>query len=611
LKAAVGSAPPPEGSAYDVSIVPAKVMAQDVLGSLTVAATGPAVSPTNVASVQFVWNNPYSATVFVQRLMEDFIQSQSNWATESASNTETYVSQQLNKISAALEDANKSQAYYQSKTGIVDVDTNSQAVVSQLSAYQSQRSTLLLQQEALQQLVKSLSKGGPSAINPYLVTQSNDPVLSGLATTLANAEVTLEDYETRFGKQSPEIRRQVATINQIEGAIGQLVSNDEVIAGKNLANIDALIAQYQTQLKSVPAESLKVGELSRSVDVLGTLYQLLMQKEEEAEVSKAATTDSTRIVDPAELPIFASAPRPSIMVMAGVVLGLLAGFGIVLMQRAFSGKFRTEAEIRNAMPSSIYGVVPRRGRAELKSGIFSQATRSPFNEAFRMLESKLAALQGPEQSRIILVTSATEFDGKTTIAANIAKVLADGGRRVLLVDADLECGNLNGSLGIPAGPGLAETLRGGLKPQIVKGSKLNFSLLRAGHTNGNSQDALNLAQVKALLTSLREEFDFIILDSPPLPLVSDALVLANFADLILSVARVEHTPRRDFAAHCELLAGTNCLYGIIINGSEVGEGANYEASKRGRRHRLGWRQRMQYAFAGLVGRGKPQGRPAA
>jgi len=607
LKSAGGS-PPPEGSAYDVTIFPAKLMAKVVLGSLTIAATGPAVAPTNVANVQFEWTNPYQATDFVQHLMQDFIQSQTNWATESASNTETYISQQLDKISAALEDANKNQAYYQSQTGIVDVGTNSQAVINQLSSYQSQRSAILLQQEALQQLVKSLSER-PSAINPYLITQSNDPVLSSLATTLANAEVTLEDDETRYGQESPEIRHQVATVDQIEGAIGQLVANDEAISVKNLANIDSLIAQYQNQLKSVPAESLKVGQLSRSVSVLGTLYELLMQKEEEAEVSKAATTEDTRIVDPAELPIIATAPKAAITVLAGLLLGLLAGFGIVLMQRAFSGKFSGEAEIRSMMPSSIYGAVPRRPREELNSGLLAEASRSPFTESFRMLESKLAGLQNAEKSGVILVTSAAEFDGKTTIAANLAKVLAEDDRRVLLVDADLEYGNLHVLLGLPPGPGLAEALQGGAKPQIVKSGKLNFNLLRAGQSKANSVESLNISQLRVLLTALREEFDFVILDAPALPLVSDALVLATFADLILSVVRVEHTPRRDFAAHCELLNGTNCLYGIVINGVEAGEGATYAASKRGRHKRLGLRSRVEYAFSELVGRWKTLRQP--
>jgi uncharacterized protein involved in exopolysaccharide biosynthesis/Mrp family chromosome partitioning ATPase len=600
LKAAVGSAPPPEGSAYDIEIVPAKIMAQAIAGDLSVEATGPAVSPTNVADVAFAWTDPYMATDFVQHLMQDFIQSQMNWATESASNTEAYISQQLDKISAALENANKNQAYYQAQTGIVDVGSNSQAVISQLSAYESQRSGILLQQEALQQLVKSLN--GRATINPYLITQSDDPVLSSLATTLANAEVKLETDQTQFGRESPEIRQQYATIKQIEGAIGELVFNDEKIAAKNLANIDQLIGQYRDQLKSVPAESLKVGQLSRSVDVLGTLYQMLMQKEEEAEVSKAATTEDTRIVSPAELPLIAVAPKPTITVMAGVVLGLLAGFGFVLMQRAFSGKFRAEAEVRATMPSSIYGVVPRRPRAELKSGFLAEASRGPFAESFRLLEGKLAGLQTAEKSCVVLVTSAVELDGKSTMAANIANVLADGARRVLLVDADLECGHLYQNLGLPAGPGLAEALQHGATPQLLTPGKCRFQLLRAGRSEASSAELLKGPQLKTLMTALREEYDFIIVDSPPLPLVSDALTLAKFADMTLSVVRLEHTPRRDFAAHCELLNGTNSLYGIIINGAEVAEGANYGASVRSRRKRPTLRQRIAYAFAGLFDR---------
>ena len=181
IQSAAGSTPPPAGSVYNLKIVPAKAMVQEIQGLVSAEATGPAVSPTNVAEVRFVWHDPYQATSFVTQLMHDYIQSQLAWKTESASNTQNYIASQLEKISTALAQANQTQASYQSETGIVDVPSNSQAVIGQLTAYQSQRSTLLLQQQALQQLVATISEK-KAKINPYLISQVNDPVLADLAT---------------------------------------------------------------------------------------------------------------------------------------------------------------------------------------------------------------------------------------------------------------------------------------------------------------------------------------------------------------------------------------------------------------------------------------------
>ena len=318
-------------------------------------------------------------------------------------------------------------------------------------------------------------------------------------------------------------------------------------------------------MKSMPAESLQVGELSRSSEVLGSLYELLMQKEEEAEVSKAATIEDTRIISPPEVPLSASSPKPGITFLAGVLLGLMAGLGAVLAQRALSGRFHHEREIRQAVSLPVYGIIPRRSREDLEFGVFSQNRVSPFAEAFRYLRRNLYDAPSEHKSRIILITSASVGDGKTTIATNLAKILADDGKRVLLIDADLHCGRLKDTLRLPAGPGLSECLVTQARPWILPVEKQSFKVLLAGSLPGNPSELLNSPWMIDVFKALRDEFDFILLDSPPSPMVSDALTLAGQADLVLSVVRIEHTLRRDYAAHCEILGGTDRLHGVLIN----------------------------------------------
>lgn len=567
-----GASEPPAGSAYRLVVIPAKTMAQDIAGRLVVEAAGAAVAPTNVADVRFLWNNPYQATTFVGYLMRDFIQSQLAWKTESASNTETYISQQLQKISAALAQADQSQASYQSQTGIVDVTTNAQTVSNQLAAYQTQRSTLLLQQEALQQLVSSVSQE-KSNINPYLISQASDPVLSTLSETLADAEVKLDSQEAEFTSQSTEVRQQVATIDRIEDAIKTLLQNDEALAVKNLANIDSMIAQYQAELKSIPAESLQVGQLSRSSDVLGTLYALLMQKEEEAEVSKAATIEDTRIISPPELPLSSIAPRPTITVLSGLLLGLIIGTGFVMPRRALSGSFRSDNEVRREVPVAVFGIIPRIARKHTRRNIFAPKATSAFAESFRFLRYNLYEFPCEHKSRVVLVASAASGDGKTMIAANIAKVLADDDKRVLLVDADFHAGCLHEPLKLPRGPGFSEWLIEGKRPQLLTAPNESFQVLPTGAYPKSPNELLNSKRPDLIFQILREEFDFIIVDSPPLPTYSDTLPLARQADIILSVVSIGHTSRGTFASHCEMIEGLDALTGIVINNADIGSHA--------------------------------------
>jgi Mrp family chromosome partitioning ATPase len=564
MKTADGASPPPAGSIYSMDIVPAKSMAGEIAGLLTVAASGPAIAPTNVASIEFEWNDPYQATTFVDYLMRDFIQSQLAWKTESASNTETYIAQQLQKINAALTQADQSQAQYQSQTGIVDANTNSQAVVTQLTSYQTQRSTLLLQQEALAQMVTAVTQKHGN-LNPYLMSQVNDPVLAALATTLATAQVKLDSLEAEFTGQSTEVRQQVAEIDRIEDAIKTLLQNDEAVASKNLANIDTMIGQYQTQLKSIPAETLQVGQLGRSSDVLGTLYGLLMQKEEEAEVAKAATIADTRIISQAELPLAPAAPRPTITVLAALIVGLIIGVGYVMVRRAFASSYRSDNEIRREVPIPVYGLIPRVARKLTKKSLFVPDAINIFAESFRFLRYNLYEFPCEHKSRVVLVASAASGDGKTMVAANIAKVLADDDKRVLLIDADFHDGRLHEPLKLPAGPGFAEWLTTGNRPPLRLAPGQKFQVLVTGAYPKTPNELFSSKKPDLIFSMLREEFDFIIIDSPALPAFSDTLPLSRQADIMLSVVSIGHTSRGTFATHYEMIEGLDAINGLIIN----------------------------------------------
>jgi Mrp family chromosome partitioning ATPase len=320
----------------------------------------------------------------------------------------------------------------------------------------------------------------------------------------------------------------------------------------------------------MPVEALQVGQLSRSSEVLGTLYELLMQKEEEAEVSKAAAIEDTRIISPAELPDGASTPKPTITILTGLFTGIFLGLVLIVIQRTFSGCYRTDHDIRRQMALPAYGIIPLRPRKDLKTGVFSAAVTNPFVESFRLLRRNLYGLKADAASQTVLIASAAMGDGRSMLAANIAKALADDGKTVLLVDADLHRGELSMALGhggVTALAGLAEWIAGLGRPEMHRVEGQKFLLLASGRLPSNPADFINAPRFGEIMAELRAEFECIILDSPAFPIVSDALALMRHADLVLSVVRINHTKRAAFLAHCELFAGPDIRHGMLINGA--------------------------------------------
>ena len=583
------------GKSYDLNVTSPVALADNLLaGALTVDAGGSVTQPTKIALLKLRWSNPYQAQLFVNQVTRDYIATQLSWKTESASTTETFVTDQLAHVSASLSQADKSLAAYQSQTGIVDVPQNAQAIISQLAQYQTQRTTVLLQREALQQLDNELHKAKQS-LNPYLVSQANDTVLATLTSSLSEAEVKLSQLQVQFTPYSQDVRVQQAQVKELEDSIQTIVRNDLTAANESLANLDKIIAKFGDQIKRMPAESLKVIALQRSSDVLGQLYVLLMKKEQEAQVSKAATIINTRIVTPADTPLAATSPKAVIMVLFGAFAGLVVGVGLVFGQRAFSGRFESEEQIRAAIRLPVYGAIPRQSKNEVALSIFGSHNRNPFSESFRLLRRSIYRNTTPGKAMVILIISASKEDGKTTVAANLAKILADDGKRVVLVDGDLHLSRIRGLLNFGSTPGLTDWLATNVRPPINNWPNEDFKVLPAGTSSISRKEHLNEEALAAIFKNLSTGFDYIVLDSPPLPTVSDGLTLGIFADLILSVVSVSHTPKRTLNVHNELIDTLNRPHGIIINEVEAqyyGMGDAYFLGETARRSRFaGWFKR--------------------
>jgi capsular exopolysaccharide synthesis family protein len=326
------------------------------------------------------------------------------------------------------------------------------------------------------------------------------------------------------------------------------------------------MAALQEKIQTMPAQSLQVLNLTRTSDVLGQLYVSLMQRQQDAALSQAAEVSATRVITQAQLPFNASAPRPMVVMAVALVLGLLAGCGWVLGRRAVSDQFETESEIRRLVKLAVYGVVPQRAKSDSDKLLASHSYGS-FAESFRLIRSNIYQAIPGKQSKIIVLTSAAMNFGKSTVAANLAKALADDGKRVLLIDADLRNGELAARLGLELSPGLSDWLVGGEAVALQNPRGERFAVLTSGARPPNPAELLNEARLTEILLALRPAYDFIIFDSAPLPVVSDALVLARCADLTLSVLYLGRARHREMMLHEESLSVLTSHAGLIINGA--------------------------------------------
>lgn len=196
--------------------------------------------------------------------------------------------------------------------------------------------------------------------------------------------------------------------------------------------------------------------------------------------------------------------------------------------------------------------------------------RGPGADRFRFLRMRLRELAALVKLRTLVITSALPQDGKSTIALNLATAMAERGtRRVLLIEADLHRPSLAGYLGVTAAPGLAECLEAGLDPlsAISRLEPLKWYLMQAGQPNGNPSDLMHTPALKTLIEKLALYFDWILIDTPPVVPLSDALSVSQIADASLVVVRADYTPREAVEEAIAAL-GANHVAAIVFNGAE-------------------------------------------
>ena len=529
-----------------------------------------------LVSVSAKNTDPFIAEDFANALMQTYLNETRSWSTDQAGATYDYLSRQLEKIRSALATADARLASYQSKSGVISVSAGAKAMIGQLANYETQRSQAKITLYGLAQIRKALAQHG-AVLNPYLFSSVQDPVLNGLSTRLATAQSKLTALQKQYTGAAPQVVQAQSKIASIRSAISTLVQNQEKIATQQLQSINTIISEHQAKMGEYPRSELEVISLTRSSEVLGKLYMFLLQKQEESAISKASTLTKNRILDTALVANQPVAPNAKRDVVLYGLLGILLGLSVVIVRYLIHPGFRSDEELRRRYPFlPVYGLLPLAlGASRNKETLFQMPDpRSGYGEALRLLRSNFYLASGKEGEgggQVVALTSATPGDGKSTLTLQMAATLAQDGKKVLLIDADLRNPHAHSAFGVTQEPGLAGILAGRSTSQEVlhHDEKMGVDVITAGNIPPNPSEHLGSGKMAQLLADLRPHYDYILMDTPPFPMVGDVLIVGPFVDRLLTIAKIDHTPRRAYQEHLQGILSLGRPLGLIINDIRV------------------------------------------
>ena len=409
------------------------------------------------------------------------------------------------------------------------------------------------------------------------ITQSSTPYIAQLQSSLVKLEVEKVGLLVQeYPEDHPQVQRLQQQIEEIKNtlrtAAAQIMANvaalidpvsqmgiwvEELVSLRvQLAALQAqestlkrAVDDYESGLQTLPEKELQLAQLTRAQKVNEQIYLMLHQRYEEARITEAGELGNIRVVDPAEQPLLPVRPRKRLNLILGIITGLTLGIGMAFLFESLDTALKTVEDIETHTDLPVFGWVPlRRGRVRVNKKadgpqlasdlIVFHKPKSPDAESYRILQTSLQFSRKDGALKSVLVTSPGPGEGKTCTVANLGISMAQAGMRTLLVDADLRRSMLHRLFDVEVEPGLTDVLKGEKTPEeVVRATGIDhLDLMTRGISVGTPSELLRSQEMKALLETLKGQYDMVLLDSPPVIAVTDAVVLSAAVDGVCVVA---------------------------------------------------------------------------
>lgn len=565
----------------------------------------------SIIALRYESEDPALARDVLNAWTGSFISRRQSVQRSEATSTAKFIQAQLDTLMPQLARAEDRLLKFRNANRIVAPDLEASAQVNQSALLLASRNELDAERGSLQQAVNRVRAkavtAAPDEPSPYRELLGFPSLLRNQAASeLLRSLSALDDQRTalliRRTSADPDVVALSNRIREVEGQLQGLATTYLSGLTSQVRSADGSLARYASKLSAVPANEVEYARLQRAPRVFDELVTLLQTRLKEAQITEAVKDGSVRVIDAAVAPIIPSSPNRPLTLAFGLTGGLLLGAGLTLYRERSKSAVRTRRDLLELGATPVLGLIPTfsatkrplltaapSSRALVTAGapaavpvVSPRSTRVAelaAVEAFSRLFLNLRWMSD-RPVRTLLVTSPLPGDGKTTNAVHLAAAAARQQLRVLLIDADLRRGGLTNALGLRARTGLVDFLGGGSKvsdvvSQIVLPGGATVDVIPAGSL---SREAGMPQVVQGLQTLLGEtrDYEFVIIDTPPVNVVADAAAMASAADAVMLVTRAgETSPAAIELALSQLASAGANVVGTVLNGAEFQHSEGY------------------------------------
>ena len=573
-------------------------VAKGYCGNMTIEPTS---KTTSVAVISLKNSNVQRGKDFINKLLEMYNINTNNDKNEVAQKTAEFINERISIISKELGSTEKDLESFKRGAGITDLTSGAQIALTGSAEYEKKRVENQTQINLLQDLQKYMQNEGYEVLPSNIGLQ--DVNLSAAINRYNDVLVERKRLLRTSTENNPTIINLDTSIHAMKENVQ--VSLDRVLRGLFItkADLDREANRYSRRISEAPGQEREFVSIARQQEIKAGLYLMLLQKREENAITLAATANNAKIIDDAiadEAPV---SPKGKMIYLVALVLGVGIPVGVIYMLELTKFKIEGRADVEKLTSVPIIGDIPLTDEKQGAIAVFENQNNL-MSETFRNIRTNLQFMLENDK-KVILVTSTVSGEGKSFISANLAISLSLLGKKVVIVGLDIRKPGLNKVFNIPRkGVGITQYLANPEKNlmdlvQLSDVSK-NLYILPGGSVPPNPTELLARDGLDKAIEMLKKNFDYVILDTAPVGMVTDTLLIGRVADLSVYVCRADYTHKNEYTLINEL-AENNKLPNLctVINGLDLKRrkyGYYYGYGKYGKYYGYGKRYGYGYGY---------------
>jgi tyrosine-protein kinase Etk/Wzc len=504
-----------------------------------------------------------------------------------------YIEKQLNEISDSLNQSEDNLQKFRSSNQLLNVTEQANGISTQYINLQNQLAELVSRKKYYDYVSGYLSRNDnfSSMIVPSSIGIP-DQLLNSLMSELIAAQAQQSNLVKNNQEKNPLVQKLGIQIENIKKTISENISAAARTTGISIDEMNKRIKKTENEISRLPATQRQLGNIERKYRLNDAIYNYMLEKRAEAKITTASNLPDDIIIEPAKMVGFGPvSPNKKLNYMIALFLGLAIPFGYLMIRYALNNKVETQDDIERLTVVPVLGKILH--NKYKTANVMFEFPKSNIAESYRALRTNLDFYVRGGQKKVIMVTSSMEGEGKSFIALNIAMSYAQLGRKTILLDFDMRKPKIYFNEQAEAKEGLSSYLinSANLEDIIIKSPHDNLDYILSGVLPPNPTELMALDITEKLIAQLKNDYDYIVMDTTPLAQVTDAYLLINHAEVKVMVARYNYTIKKVFSLVMKDLKQKNIDHVCIVlndnrfNRDQYGYGYGYNKAEKRKREK--------------------------